>query len=194
MRQQAAMFKKAGVITLCIFKSTPQNIAKYSSASSNGDVIALSDTKGSVFNSFMVPKSTRAAINGSIHILKNLRKYRQVLDVSGALRDTSGGTNLNQLRQLPADFMIDEDGLIVDLLRAEHMTDHMPFERVERFIPKDKRCKCNRKECIVSALKPKLEMLPCIALLFMLSNFAFLNFCRMDYLRSRGAERTMKIS
>lgn len=33
------------------------------------------------------------------------------------------------------------------------MDDFMSFERVEEFIPEDKRCKCNKKDCIVSCVK-----------------------------------------
>mmetsp|Transcript_30747 Transcript_30747/g.55705 ORF Transcript_30747/g.55705 Transcript_30747/m.55705 type:complete len:90 (-) Transcript_30747:237-506(-) len=65
------------------------------------------------------------------------------------MKDSRGGTNMSQARQLPAEFMIDEDGVIVDLFRAEKMIDHMPFERVEAFIPEGKRCRCNKKDCIV---------------------------------------------
>ena len=52
---------------------------------------------------------------------------------------------MSKAAQLPADFMIDEDGVIVDLFQAKRFTDHMPFERVEEFIPEEKRCRCNGK-------------------------------------------------
>ena len=155
LKQQAAMFKKAGVVTLCIFKSTPSSISKYSAASGCTDnPIALSDKKGSVFKSFMIKKSTWAAIGGSMDIVSNWGKYKP--KVFNALKDTRYGTNLNQLRQLPADFMINEDGVIVDLLRAEKMSDYMPFERVEKFIPEERRCKCNKKDCIVSIYRSSM--------------------------------------
>lgn len=143
LKQHSDMFKKAGVVTLCIFKSTPQNIVNYSPASSSEDAIALSDTNGSVFKTFMVKKSTRATMNGTVDLLKSFRKCKHVINVSA---DTS------QIRQLPADFMINEDGVIVDLYRAERMGDHMTFERVEAFIPEEKRCRCSKRDCIVSII------------------------------------------
>lgn len=163
------MFKNAGVVTLCIFKSTPQNIARYNLTSHNKDsiamsekqgsgvfksFIALSDKKGSAFKSFMVGKSTRAAMQGAIEMIKNFGKYRQVIDISAMMKDASGATNM---RQLPADFMINEDGIIVDLLRAESMNDHMSFERVEAFIPEENRCRCNKKDCIVPRCRETYE-------------------------------------
>jgi len=143
------MFEAADIVTLCIFKSTPQNIAKYSSSCKSPNCMALSDRKGDVFKSYTVKKSTRAAISGSVHLLKNYRKYKQVIDVGAALKETRGGTCLSQLSQLPADFMIDEEGIIVDLCRYETMNDCMPFDRLEQFIPKEKRCNCNKQDCIV---------------------------------------------
>ena len=61
----------------------------------------------------------------------------------------NGGAN----NQLPADFLIDEEGKIVDLFRAERVADSIPFERIEAFIPEDKRCKCNAKDCISSTCR-----------------------------------------
>lgn len=147
LNQQSTMFEKAGVVTLCIFKSTPQNIAKLSSASKSGDSVTLSDKKGAVFESFMVPKSTWAMLNGVVDMIKNFGKYKGKMDVPAIMKDSGG--NVNQMRQLPADFMIDEDGVIVDLYRAEKMSDQMSFDRVEAFIPEDVRCKCKKKDCIV---------------------------------------------
>lgn len=73
------------------------------------------------------------------------------------LSDTNGMMNVNKMRQLPADFLINEDGVIVDLFRAKQMSDHMPFERVEAIIPEEKRCKCNKKDCIVPRCRQSYE-------------------------------------
>ena len=59
--------------------------------------------------------------------------------------------------QLPATFMINEDGLVVDLFRADNLLDSMPFERLEAFIPDDKRCKCNKHDCIASRCRKEYE-------------------------------------
>lgn len=153
LRQQAEMLRNANVVVLCVFKSTPGNICRSlasSSGSGDGSIACLSDARGETFRSFTIGKSTRAMMHGVVSMMRNLGKYGPELHASNMMRDTRGMTNMGQLRQLPADFMIDEDGVIVDLFRAERMSDHMPFERVEAFIPKEKRCRCHRKDCIVS--------------------------------------------
>ena len=136
-------------MTLSVYKSTPENVKRYGPASESDTSLALSDTKGHAFKKFMLPKSIRAAVGGSFAILARSR-FRRFFKVLNALRDACWGTNMDMIRQLPGDFMINEDGVIVDLFRAEKMIDQMPFDRVEAFIPEENRCKCNKKDCIVS--------------------------------------------
>lgn len=38
--------------------------------------------------------------------------------------------------RLPADFLIDENGVVVDAFYAGHIGDHIPFERVDAFLRK----------------------------------------------------------
>lgn len=59
--------------------------------------------------------------------------------------------------QLPACFLINEDGEIVDLFRADSVTDHMSFERIEAFIPEAKRCKCYKKDCISARCRKEYD-------------------------------------
>lgn len=135
------MFRQSGIVTLCLFKSTPEVIARYGPAMSECS-FALSDKKGKVSKEYMIPKSNRAIVNGVVGLARNYGKFKSRISFSG----TMGDARLDKTAQLPADFMIDEDGVIVDLIRGEHM----PFERIEAFIPEDKRCRCNKKDCIVS--------------------------------------------
>ena len=42
--------------------------------------------------------------------------------------------------RLPADFLIDEDGVVVEHFRARNWSEHIPLDRIDRFLlPKDKR-------------------------------------------------------
>lgn len=142
MKQQADTLARADIVMICIFRSTPENITLFASSKMATGNIALSDKKGTVYSAFQLKKTTAAEFfAGSIDFAKNMKKYKPYMSLSG-WKDSP------QPRQLPADFMIDEKGVIVDLFRAKKPQDHMPFERVEAFIPEDKRCKCNKKECL----------------------------------------------
>uniref|UniRef100_A0A7S4K6H6 Uncharacterized protein n=1 Tax=Odontella aurita TaxID=265563 RepID=A0A7S4K6H6_9STRA len=53
-----------------------------------------------------------------------------------------------KLDTLPADFLIDETGIIVDTFQGRHFNDFLPWERIEAFIPKGCRCNCKSPECL----------------------------------------------
>ena len=67
----------------------------------------------------------------------------------------------SQVREatLPATFMINEEGVIIDLHRAQKPDDYVPFERVEAFIPEEKRCKCNKQNCISPRCRETYEII-----------------------------------
>ena len=124
----------------------------------NEDTHTLSDVKGSVYKQFQVKKHgfTRGFKMG----LKILRKdsiYYPYVDIKMAFKDYEGGNSSRY--QLPADFLIDENGIIVDLFRAKTSDGHMEFQRIEAFIPKDKTCKCNKKDCISPTCRENYEQI-----------------------------------
>ena len=83
-------------------------------------------------------------VKGPWSTFKNREKLRPYFN-KGFFQDAS----VSGMRLLPADFLIDESGVIVDLFRAESPAkQHMPFERIEAFIPEGKRCRCNKRDCI----------------------------------------------
>lgn len=132
---------------------------KRASTGTNDDTHILSDAKGSVYPKFQVkPSSIRAGIaNFSLlpKILKKNGKYYSYLDTKAALRDNKGG--IKAKLQLPADFLIDERGIIADVFRSKKPEDYMGFERIEAFIPKEKRCQCNKKDCISPTCRENYE-------------------------------------
>lgn len=147
LKQQAKMLSDADIVTICVFRSTPMNIQYFAKASVGDDSLALSDEKGKSYTKFGTPKSIKSGMIGFSEMAKNMKKYSSYMDIVGMGKDILG-TNMAKLTYLPADFMINEDGVVVDLLRATSAKDTMSFERVEAFIPKNKRCKCCKKDCI----------------------------------------------
>ena len=130
----------------------------YIIGTSDLDAHALSDRKGSVYNKFQVKTKSKAMITGSIELTKGMNsKYKQYFNFGAAMKETQGSTGMSAAKQLPADFLIDESGVIVDLFRSTTPQDHMPFERLEKFIPEGKRCKCNKKDCISTICRETYE-------------------------------------
>lgn len=159
------MLQKADIVTLCIFRSTPAMLKRVVDGTSE-DTHALSDRRGSVYNKFQVKRDFRAVINASIEVapqtLKKNGKYKDYMSFGRVVKDINGALTPDGARaqfQLPADFLIDENGIIVDLFRATKPQDHMDFERIQAFIPKDKRCKCNKKDCISPTCRQNYEQI-----------------------------------
>ena len=119
---------------------------------------SLSDAKGSVYKQFQVKKhGLKHLTKMTFNILKKDSIYYPYIDVKLGFKDKEGGNSSRY--QLPADFLIDENGIIVDLFRAKEMYESMEFERIEAFIPKDKRCKCNSKDCISPRCRENYEQI-----------------------------------
>lgn len=150
LRAQSDMLESAGIVNICIFGSTPYNIQKYASSGLNTGTLALSDKKGFVYKLFHFAKE-RGAVFGFLYlsytIFADIRKYGKWITIPGAVKDVVN-SNAGKMGRLPADFLIAEDGTISDLFRATTTADQMPFDRVEAFIPQEKRCKCNKETCI----------------------------------------------
>lgn len=100
--------------------------------------------------------STKAMPEGMVEQFTN-KKYKKFISTKSIMSDTAGVDGLKGMNQLPADFLIDENGTIVDLLYATSFKEHMPFDRLENFIPEGKRCNCNKKDCISTQCRQTYE-------------------------------------
>ena len=150
--QYAHSPKRPHLITLSLFSI---NIG-----TSDLDAHALSDRKGSVYKQFQLKTKSKAMITGSIELSRNMKHYKQYFSTSNfsaAIKETQGATGLSAAKQMPADFLIDENGIIFDLFRSTTPQDQMPFDRLEKFIPEGKRCKCNKKDCISTICRETYE-------------------------------------
>jgi hypothetical protein len=147
-------------VTLCIFRSTPAMMERVADGTSE-DTHTLSDRRGSIYNKFQV-KPNFKTVPTALMKLKKKGKYKAYLNRCRRIKDVNGGLTPDGARalcQLPADFLIDENGIIVDLLRATKPQDFMAFERIEAFIPKDKRCRCNKKDCVSPTCRKTYEQI-----------------------------------
>lgn len=61
------------------------------------------------------------------------------------------------LDTIPCDFLIDENGVIVDLHLAKDVNDFLEWERIEAFIPRDCRCTCNSEDCLSKSCRENCE-------------------------------------
>ena len=146
------MLARAGIIvTICIFRCTAKS-------SLDDQSLALSEKKGFVYKNFQLKGkgAVRGFVGLSWEIAKGIRKYYRHINITGAAKDVVNG-NASKMGHLPADFLIDEEGVIVDLFRSTTMADHMTFDRIEAFIPEERQCKCYKLDCILPRCREKNE-------------------------------------
>lgn len=149
MQKQYDMMKKAGILVISIFSSTPEAISQFASESIGEGMLALSDRNNRVYKQYKLNKSKwpKAFISGQADGITGWRKkYSKFCKFSKSyFKDSMKGGTLR-----PADILINEEGIIVDMFKAYETPkhQHMPFERIEAFIPESKRCKCNQNDCI----------------------------------------------
>jgi peroxiredoxin len=149
MKEQYKMLNRAGIVTLCVFRSPPSHIANYAASVHDHNLLTLSDEKGSVYKAYMVGKSASGFLRDAAKMIKNLPKYKKFVHPGGMAK---GATKVTQL---PADFLIDENGMIKRVVMGGLMT----FEQLEEFIPKEKRCKCNKQDCISRTCREQYELI-----------------------------------
>ena len=166
MKQQTDMLIKAGIVTITIFQSSTDNLLKYSDAtvSNNDATVLLSDERGVAYNSFMVNKqeTRRAIISYNKEMSKNQDVYKKFMVTKTIPAQLSFIKDhrkqlFTQPARTPAIYLINEEGVICDLFRAETLTDSMPFDRIEAFIPEERRCRCNKKDCLTSNCRKNYE-------------------------------------
>ena len=144
MNKQYEMLKKGGIIIICIFNSLPSMICNFASETSG--VIALCDRKKTAYKKYSVKESTKAILQYEKEVLvSNSKKYKPYF---APFKIMKKDFHLGGVRILPADFLINETGHIVDLFRSKDpYNSHIPFDRLEAFVPESRRCKCNMNDC-----------------------------------------------
>ncbi|KAL9178518.1 hypothetical protein ACHAXT_001856 [Thalassiosira profunda] len=143
MERHYDMLKRGGITVICVFNSLPDMINNF--ASETSAVVALSDRDKKAYKQYRVKESTKAYFQYEAEVYRNPQRYKPFTKSWQLLKKDMF---LGGVRVLPADFLIDEAGVVVDLFRAQDpWKDHIPLERLEAFIPEARRCKCNKSDC-----------------------------------------------
>lgn len=138
-------------MTICIFASAPHSVEKYiTSSASDPPMITLCDPKNNVYEAYQVILASGMKLFRAGVELMNMRKYKNFVAWDDNSKEGS-------VKQLPAVFLIEENGVVTDIFRAETFSGTIPFDRVESFIPEEKRCRCNKQHCLHSKCRNNYE-------------------------------------
>lgn len=114
--------KKAGVIFISFYESSPKNLLQYVSQEEI-PFIMVSDTDHAFYHQFGIGTSTAKTIRGLFHSFHKKHKIGKAAYKANYQKD--GNTN-----QLTADFLIDENGIIRTAYYAKFVGDHIPIEKI----------------------------------------------------------------
>jgi len=102
--------------------------------------VILSDDADDTYNTYGV-QSTLLGLLGGIPLIPSNTKRRMEFCKSRGMSSVDLATAIlkahkegNNNNRLPAEFLIDEEGRIVDCFRAKNINEHIPIERVSQFL------------------------------------------------------------
>ncbi len=123
MIQHYEAFKEAGLEIVTVFQSPPVRLKRYVGRQTPQFPV-ISDPDEELYRRFSVDARWQAMLSPSIAV--KIAKATAL----GFLPGSVDGT----LARVPADFLIDESGTLVDIFYGRDIGDHIPFERVEHFL------------------------------------------------------------
>ncbi|MCG8274922.1 redoxin domain-containing protein [Stenotrophomonas sp. NLF4-10] len=130
LTQRHAELSAAGLEIIAVFASTPNEVARFTRLRPRPFRV-VADPADLAYRAYGIQRS----FAGKLHaVFFRTREWLTGMRAAGwlqALRSL-GGLGTNNL--LPADFLIDESGYIRDVHYGEDAGDHIPFERIERFL------------------------------------------------------------
>mmetsp|Transcript_4077 Transcript_4077/g.10365 ORF Transcript_4077/g.10365 Transcript_4077/m.10365 type:complete len:185 (+) Transcript_4077:241-795(+) len=146
LKLQQNYLNAGGIAVICIFQSPPESMRQFIIKQVSPPFLLLSDAKMDVYKKYCV-KTSKAGL------MEGIRRFTSGKPMSNMKIVEKRGWAINVAPEgpqdrLPADFLIDEEGTVVEAFYAESVDQHMPWERIEAFIPESMKCKCNSKDCL----------------------------------------------
>jgi peroxiredoxin len=125
LTQHHASLLALGLDVIAVFSSTPEEV-KHFVARKPRPFVVISDPTSSAHEAYGIERSWWRKWKGVFTRLSTLLKGLRIVGLAG----------LNTTNLMPADFLIDEDGKIVEAYYGGDSGDRIPFERVELFLAK----------------------------------------------------------
>lgn len=126
LTQKYRAWKDSGLEIIVVFSDSSEQVRTHV-ARHPRPFKMLSDPKLKLYNSYGVEQSLTALLKALIFRLPEVIK---------GLAKGGRPTNNPHMKIVPADFLIDVDGRVTDLYYGKNTADHIPLERIERFVNK----------------------------------------------------------
>ncbi len=129
MQKEAERFEHRGLKILSVFESESEYLKEYMS-SKGMPFVVIGDPHGLTYRQYAVEKSLKGVMVGMI---KQLPKVIKIMFGSEYRYGKPGG----ELRRIPAEFIIDEQGYILDVYYGKNAGDAMPISQIEKRLPNE---------------------------------------------------------
>lgn len=126
LQEQADYFKSKNLVVLAVYESPAENMKKYLEGE-NPYAIMLPDPDQYLYRLFDVDRSTGKILKGIFHGAIGKAKEGKKLYKTSIKQDGNGNT-------IGADFLIDESGLVKTAYYGRFLGDHLPVEKIKKFL------------------------------------------------------------
>ena len=123
LTQHHAGLSALGLDIVAVFTSTPEEVRRFV-ARKPRPFRVIADPTSTAHEAYGIERSFWRKLKGIVTRVPTLMKGLRIVGLAG----------LNTTNLMPADFLIDEDGYIVEAYYGGDAGDRIPFERVELFL------------------------------------------------------------
>lgn len=130
LTQRHKQLNSAGLEVIAFFVSSHEDVAQFVAARPRPFRV-IADPENIAYTSYGIKRSFPRKVYGVFRRLCMWVFGMRLLGVKGTIRG-AGGLNTNNI--MPADFILDEQGKVIDVYYGDDPGDHIPFERIEQIL------------------------------------------------------------
>lgn len=130
MTQRHKQWSAMGLEVVAFFYSSHEEVAHFTRVRPRPFKI-VADPENTAYRLYGIERSLTRKMKSVFARLWMWIQGMRILGLTGAVRGL-GGINTNNM--MPADFLIDEQGYIVEVYYGQDAGDHIPLESIDRFI------------------------------------------------------------
>lgn len=132
LTQRYKQYSDAGLEVIAFFASTEEEVQHFVKVRPRPFTI-VADPENIAYKAYGIEKSKPRSAYGVLKRFKMWILGFKILGFEGAIKNLQNPSDI-----MPADFLVDEQGYIVETYYGKDAGDHIPLERIEMFINESK--------------------------------------------------------
>ncbi len=132
LTQRYKQYSEAGLEVIAFFASTQEDVQHFVKVRPRPFTI-VADPDNVAYKAYGIERSKARSAYGVLKRFKMWILGFKILGFEGAMKNLQNPSDI-----MPADFLVDEQGYIVETYYGKDAGDHIPLERIEQFINEGK--------------------------------------------------------